>query len=45
VFVSGFAEKLSMQQPLKDTPIVVKPFQPDELMAAVNPILFQLRQS
>jgi DNA-binding response OmpR family regulator len=44
VFVSGFAEKLSMQQALKDTPIVVKPFQPEDLMAAVNALLYHLRE-
>lgn len=43
LFVSGFAEKLSLQPALKDTPIVVKPFQPEDLMAAVNALLFQSR--
>ncbi len=45
LFVSGFAEKLSLQKALKDTPIVVKPFQPEDLMAAVNALLFRLRET
>lgn len=45
LFVSGFAEKLSLQQALKETPIVVKPFQPEDLMAAINALLFQLRET
>lgn len=39
LFVSGFAEKVSLPTGLNDTPIVVKPFQPDELLAAIDSLL------
>lgn len=39
IFVSGFAEKVGLDETLKDVPIVTKPFQPEDLMAAVNAVL------
>ncbi len=41
IFVSGFAEKVGLQLRLKDTPIVTKPFQPEDLMVAVNAVLIR----
>ncbi len=39
IFVSGFAEKVGLAKRLKDIPIVAKPFQPNDLIAAVNTVL------
>ncbi|MFN3172725.1 MAG: response regulator [Hyphomicrobiales bacterium] len=41
IFVSGFAEKVGLDETLKGVPIVTKPFQPEDLMAAVNAALFR----
>lgn len=38
VFVSGFAERLSMPKALQDVPIVVKPFTPEELVSVIQSI-------
>lgn len=41
IFVSGFAEKVGLHPSLRDAPIVTKPFQPADLMAAVNAVLLR----
>lgn len=38
IFVSGFAERLSMPAGLMDMPIVVKPFTPEDLLAAIQTV-------
>lgn len=38
IFVSGFAERLSMPADLMDLPIVVKPFTPEDLLTAIQTV-------
>lgn len=38
IFVSGFAERLSMPKELMDVPIVVKPFTPGDLVSTIQSV-------